>query len=587
MKRNRAALSCILIIFCCLILAQNSLAQTKRFETVFERSAGQETVTYQEGIAFLDSLANAYPFQLKLSEYGSTDIGYPLHVAVLSDNGIFDPKLLSEQGKTVVLINNNIHPGEPDGVDASLMLLRDLLQNPIYETVLKDIVIVCIPFYNVDGTLNRNSHSRANQTGPISYGFRGNALNLDLNRDFIKADSKNVKTFYDIFHTWQPSVYLEPHVTNGADYQHVMTYLFTQEDKLGGELAGLIRQSMEPFLNQKMKGKGFPMCPYVNVWGTTPDKGITQFLETPRYSSGYTALFQTIGLVLESHMLKPFKIRVESTYALLLESIIWASSMTEQLQEARRKDRETLMKQEFLPISWQNNPAIFQEILFLGYEGEQKKSAITNRDRLFYNHTKPFARKIPFFNKFVPMESVRRPQAYVVSAAWHNVIDLLERNKVKLEYLLKDSSMTVTSYYIKDYKTVQQPYEGHYLHYNTQTFSDTQRVVFRKGDIIIKTQQDAIRYIMETLEPRATDSFFNWNFFDSILQQKESFSDYVFEDIAEKLLAENKKLRSLLEKQKKKDPALAQDPFKQLDLIYRNSIYYEKSHNRYPVFRIE
>ncbi|TAF34067.1 MAG: hypothetical protein EAZ57_03705 [Cytophagales bacterium] len=575
------------LIFLGWIMAVQPVWSQSKLTTAFERSQGLETATYEEGIAFFDSLANQHSSKLKFIELGYTDSGYPLLLAVLSVTGLFDPAELRALGKTIILINNNIHPGEPDGVDASMLLFRDYLSKPEYEEMLQKVVVICIPFYNVDGTLNRNSHSRANQIGPLSYGFRGNALNLDLNRDFIKADSKNARTFFEIFHTWKPDLYLEPHVTNGADYQHVMTYLLTQEDKLGGQLSRIARNSFAPFINRNMAEKGFQMCPYVNVWGTTPDKGMTQFLETPRYSSGYAALFQTMGLVLESHMLKPFKQRVEATYALLQESVLWASLHSSILREARSADRDTLRKAQKLPISWQNDPKGFEEITFLGYEGQYKKSAITGKERLFYNHTKPFAKKIPFYNRYVPSEVVIRPKSYIVSASWTKLIELLEINRVKIEYLEKDSVLNVTSYYITDYKTVQQPYEGHYLHYQTKVRSEKQKILFKKGDIIIPTDQDAVRYVVETLEPSATDSFFNWNFFDSILQQKEGFSDYVFEDIAEKLLVENNKLRNLLEKQKKKDPALAQDPLKQLDFIYRNSIYYEKSHNRYPVFRVE
>lgn len=247
------------------------------------------TATYAEAISFYTQLDKQHD-QLNLSEWGMTDAGYPIHVAVLSKDQEFDVQRIKANGKAILFINNAIHPGEPEGVDATMMIVRNYLENPVLQSNLENVVLVVIPFYNIGGGLNRGSHSRANQNGPVEYGFRGNAKNLDLNRDFIKCDSKNARTFNQIFNHWKPDLFIDNHTSNGADYQYTMTMLTTQEDKLGTVLGKYVREDLLPILYKKMNEQNWEMAPYVNVWGTTPDKGIPGFNDSPDMAQG-TALY--------------------------------------------------------------------------------------------------------------------------------------------------------------------------------------------------------------------------------------------------------------------------------------------------------
>ena len=182
--------------------------------TIFETSNGKQTATYEQTIDFYRVLANSYE-EISLMEIGMTDSGKPLHLVVYNSDKNFDFQKIT---KSTILINNGIHPGEPDGIDASMLLLRDIVQNKDLKNKFTDIVICVIPIYNVGGSLNRNVTSRANQNGPETYGFRGNARNYDLNRDFIKNDTKNTQTFAEIFHKINPDIFIDTHVSNGADY---------------------------------------------------------------------------------------------------------------------------------------------------------------------------------------------------------------------------------------------------------------------------------------------------------------------------------------------------------------------------------
>ena len=223
--------------------------------TSFEKSPDKNTTaTYAEVVSFYQALDSKYP-QAKMITCGLTDIGKPLHLIVLSKEKIFDPELIRKQNKRVLFINNGIHPGEPEGIDASMMFARNLLEK---KQLPDDVVICIIPVYNIDGCINRGI-SRINQNGPESYGFRGNYQNLDLNRDFIKTDSRNSQSFQQIFNAWKPEVFIDNHTSNGADYQYVITLIQTQKDKLQPVLAEYMTRTLVPELYNQMQKSGYPM----------------------------------------------------------------------------------------------------------------------------------------------------------------------------------------------------------------------------------------------------------------------------------------------------------------------------------------
>jgi hypothetical protein len=555
-----------------------SFAQT----TPFEASKGQNTATYPECIKYYEQLDLAHD-ELKMLSYGTTDVGKPLNLVVLSKNKIFDPKILQKQNKSILLINNAIHPGEPEGVDASMILARELLKN---KAIPENLVICIIPIYNIGGSLNRSSFSRANQNGPESYGFRGNAQNLDLNRDFIKTDSKNSHAFQLIFNEWNPDVFVDTHVSNGADYQYVMTLIETQKDKLNPILSQYMTQNLVPNLYKEMKNVGFEMTPYVDHLYETPDSGIVGFLETPRYATGYTTLHNTIGFITETHMLKPFEQREASTYAFLDIIIKEVSKNSDLIKATRKKADEQVKNQTIFPLSWTMNKDSLKMINFKGFEGKHKPSEVSGKPRLYYNRNEPFEKKIAQYNKFDVVESITKPLAYILPQGWTKAVELLKLNKVEMQRLKRDTTLNVEMYYIEDYKTGQRPYEGHYLHSGVKLKKVNMPVNFYEGDYVIYTNQIKNRYLIETLEPQATDSFFAWNFFDSILGQKEVFSAYVFEDLAADLLKKDPKLKVELDQAKAKDERLRNSGSAQLNWVYQHSLYYEKTHLRYPIARL-
>jgi len=576
----------VLIVFLAFIISCNDSTNNKvDFTTTFEKSAGTKTPEYKDVISYYEQLAEAYS-QISLFSFGQTDAGKPLHLVVYNKEGIYNIEEITNSKKNKILINNGIHPGESDGIDASMMLLRNIVQNDSLKKKYKNCLIAIIPVYNVGGSLNRNSHTRANQNGPKEYGFRGNARNFDLNRDFIKQDTKNATTFAEIFHTVNPDVFIDNHVSNGADYQYAITHLFTQHNKLGGNLGSFLENEMRPQLENSLQKKNIIITPYVNVWGNTPETGFSQFFDSPRYSTGYTTLFHTLGLMIETHMLKPYKTRVKQTYEFMFSAFDVTEKNSNKIKELRSKALGEILSKKTYPITYKIDSINPTTLNFKGYEASYIDSKVTSGKRLFYDVNQPFEKETKYYNNFLVDQEVTIPKAYILPQGWHKVIDRLEANKIEFTHLKKDTIITVEVSHINDYKTRNAAYEGHYLHYNTTTKKSTKTIQFRKGDVYIPTNQNGVRYLLETLEAEATDSFFNWNFFDTVLQKKEGYSAYVFEDIAETILAKNPKIKAAFEEKLIKDKVFANNPRMQLDFVYKNSPHYEPAHLMLPVFKI-
>lgn len=572
-------LTAIVLISCETTVSEKA---SNGLETTFETSNGLETGTYNEVIEFYIQLAKNYS-EINVQTIGDTDSGRPLHLVTFNTDGDFNYQKLSED-KTILLVNNGIHPGESDGIDATMMLFRDLVQNKLSHP--KNVVLVTIPVYNVGGMLNRNSTTRTNQNGPLAYGFRGNAQNYDLNRDFIKADTKNARSFSEIFHLVQPDIFIDNHVSNGADYQYTLTHLFTQHNKLGGELGNYLHKELMPKLENKLEQSNWDITPYVNVFNRPPETGFSQFMDSPRYSTGYTTLWNTLGMMVETHMLKPYKKRVKGTYELMNQMLVIAEKDHKKIKALRKQVKEESAKLNSYHLNWKIDTTKTTTLEFKGFEVDTLISEVTGQPRLKYDTKRPFVKETVYSNYFIPADTISIPAAYIVKKGWQKVIDLLTLNNIDYFELDKDTTLNLESYKIVDYNTRKSPYEGHYLHYGSSVRASIQETKLDKGDYIIPTNQNGVRYLLETLEPQAPDSFFNWNFFDTVLQQKEGFSPYVFEDIALKLLEENQSLKDSFLLKKENDKQFSKNWYAQLDYIFKKSPYYEPAHLQYPVYRV-
>jgi Zinc carboxypeptidase len=561
--------------------------ETQHWRTPFERGNGNQSSSWEDCIAFHTRLALAFPQHYRLAEIGRSDGGSPLHGGVFSADGVFEPGAAKVAGRAVLFINNGIHPGEPEGIDATMALLRDLCLDGAARQALGNTVLVCIPAYNVDGLRERGNSSRVNQLGPEAYGFRGTSRHLDLNRDFVKGASRNTWAFWHWFGAWDPDVFIDTHTSNGADYQHTMTLIATQPDKLGGECGAWLRDTMLPQLYAAMAGRGFPMCPYVNPVATIPDDGIADFADTPRFSTGWAALHHTIGFMPETHMLKAFGERLASTRALIDATVDIVRESGAQIRALRAADRAAFSGAERAPLAWALDRGQHRMFDFHGYRAEWQPSRIGRWQRLRYDRSAPWRREIRWFNRLRPVAEATLPRAYLLPQAWPEVAERLRAQGVAMQALTVDRRVQGQAWRIVSFAKRPLPFEGEHLHTEIELTAEPLALDARAGDWLIRLGTANDRLIFETLEPLGADSYFRWGFFDAVLDRKEGFSDYVFEDEAERLLASEPELAAAFAVWTAQNPRRLDDAEAALGFLHQNSQRWaEPAWRRYPVLRI-
>lgn len=545
-----------------------------------------ESVTWGEAIEMYRWLDTHYE-DASLMEVGTTDAGRPLHLFVIDRSRKFDPDAAKNSGKSILLINNGIHPGEPCGIDASLKLARDLLSGEdSYASYLDHAVVLIVPILNVGGALNRSAFNRANQNGPVEQGFRGNARNLDLNRDFIKLDSRNTQSLVRVIRQWDPDLFVDTHTSDGADYPYTLTLINSHVQRHEASQARLIDSTLIPALYEGMEKSPYKMCPYVQSRGRSPEQGIQAFMDYPRYTSGYASLFNTIAFTLETHMFKPFEDRVLSTWYFLREALKFSSTHSSELSEIKERAWQEKLQRDEFTLQWSLDDSRFDTLLFMGYGVKEKKSRVSGLTRYYYDRAEPWEKEVPYYKYFRAVCTAQAPEYYVLPSAWSEVVERLQLNGVEMFPLVSDSTVEAEIYYIDSFETARQPYNGHYRHSDVKVSKRRESIGLLAGDYLIPVRQRAREYLVQTLEPEGYDSFFSWNFFDEILFRNEYFSPYIFEETAEKLLREDPQLRKEFEEKRKAEPAFAGNAYQQLRFIYERSPWSEPTYMRYPVYRL-
>jgi len=578
MKRSVSTL--FTLILCLSVFAQKEPLLKLKYEENY-------TPTYNEVIEMYKLLDKTYENAV-LVEQGKTDVGKPLHLFIINNEPEFDPAEIKKQGKSVLLINNGIHPGEPEGIDASLQFADDLLRNKNgMQKWLDNTVIIIIPVYNIGGHLNRSAFNRSNQTTPYETGFRGNARNLDLNRDFSKCDSENARSINKIFTEWNPDVFLDTHTTNGSDHQYSITLVTPFPDYFPPTQEKFLRETMIPQMFEMMDQGEYKLIPYVDWIFNDPLAGIQIFPDAPRYSSGYANLFNCYGMMTENHVYKDFPDRVKSVYQFITVLAEFTSENSKEIMQSRKEGLQETLHLNSYPIDYAIDTTQYRMIDFEGYEtSDSIIDKVTGLPRFGYDRSKPFSRKIRYYDVYNAIQEVKIPEYYILPQGWQEVIERLQINGVEMLPLTKDTLMQVEVDYIDEFTSPKQPYNGHYFHDKVSTRSEFQTIQYYAGDLVIPVRQNRMKYIIEMLEPKAMDSFFRWNFFDSALDQREYFSSYGFEENALKYLNEHPDFKKKFEEKRATDPEFAKNHRAQLAYIYNNTEWAEKTFKRYPVSKI-
>lgn len=553
-----------------------------------EKWLGNTTPTYDELIAHLEVLDRSHK-EIKLFQMGLSDFGQPIYLCVVNGHQDSTKAFEKARSSTTLLINNAIHPGEPDGINACLIWLDQWIRagKPLKSRDDKDLpVIAFIPAYNVGGMYNRSATSRANQNGPEEYGFRGSAKNLDLNRDFTKMDAVNTETFVKIFQALDPDVFIDNHVSNGADYPYTLTYISSMKERLAPSMQALTYESCLPTLIDYCQIGDFELFPYVEHKGETPEDGIVAFNDLPRYAMGYASLFHSIAFTVETHMLKPFPQRVQATLNFMNSTIAYMIGNAEQIEKARKEAKLWGQELAYYRFNYQLDEQNVDSIRFKGYKATYPMHPITGLAQLEYDRSQPYEKYIPYYHNYIAKDSVPCPSYYIVGAQETEVINILKLNGIQFETLREFSKQKVYCQVVKAYKAPNRPYEGHFKLSQIEIETIEKEIELKPGDILIPSAQNGALFLHSVLQPCAEDSYLSWNYFDSYLQQKEYFSNYVFKANIAKILDDNPALKKEYEQRKELDIQFAKSEWDQLFFIYQHSPYFEQTFMRLPVYQL-
>ncbi len=581
-----------IIIFCISNFAQSeSVNVPKDWQTLAESTNYQQTWRYNETIEFAKKLDKASDL-ITYTNFGKSGEGREIPLLIVAKNKAFTPELARKQSKAIVFIQAGIHAGEIDGKDAGFALIRDIAITKTRLDLLDNVVIIFCPIYNVDGHENWSAFNRINQNGPSEMGFRANSRNQNLNRDYMKADEPETRSFLRLWNTWQPDFFFDLHVTNGADYRYNVTYEYAHHNEMNPMLKDWMKDNFDKKVVPNMEKEGNVVTNYLEFAGREVANGIRTFIPTPRFATGYTPLRNRIGLLVETHSLKPYKSRVRGTYDLLrytIEEI--GRDKNSLLKTNQNADLVAKFEQKEYIINESNKKFPLSQTLtdksvdfaFKGVEYSWQDSEISGGKKVVYG-TKPLDITIKKYDEAKIVESVTVPIAYIIPPQWKDVIERLELHDIKYERLKANKEFEVESYKLTEPKFATNSFEGR-ITLQTKPVVITEKRLFIKDSVIVRLNQTSAQIAIHLLEPNAPDSLVYWGFFNSIFEQKEYFSDYIMEKIASEMLVKDENLRTEFT-EKLKDEKFAKSPRARLNFFYERSPYARERLGIYPVGRV-
>ena len=580
-------------LVCLFFMKTNAQSESKNvpkdWQTYAEQTDYRKTPRYAETIDYARKLDKASDL-IAYQSFGTSGEGRDLPLLIASNDKTFTLEAARKKGKAIILIQACIHAGESDGKDAGLALLRDIAITKTRADLLKDVVILFVPIYNVDGHENFNAFNRINQNGPDEMGFRATTAGLNLNRDYMKADAPETRAFLKLWNFWKPDFFIDCHVTDGADFQYNVTYEFAHFQESSPFITNWMNEHFDKNIVPKVESEGNLLTHYVEFAGREVTGGVATFIATPRFATGYTPLRNRAGLLIETHMLKPYKSRVRGTYDILRYTIEEINRTKASLFEANKKtDAETIERGKTYDANRQFPLRIevtdkSEPFAFKGIEYKLEDSEISGMKRIIYG-TKPLNITIPKFDEAKITESVAPPLYYIVPPQWKDAIDVLQAHGVQFQRTSKPLKIEIESYKFSDVKFAPASFENRVtVSFKANSITETRE--FPAGSIVIPTAQPAANVAIHLLEPMSPDSFVYWGFFNAIFEQKEYGEGYVLEKLAREMLAKDANLKKEFD-EKLKDETFAKNPRARLNFFYERSPYFLNQRvGFYPIGRI-
>lgn len=555
------------------------------WQLTYEKSGFLETGRYAEASAYVRRLDEASPYA-KAFSIGATPEGRSLDILLISEERRFTAAERARSRKPLILIINGIHSGEIEGKDASLILARRLVIEKRYAELLDKVDIAILPIYNADGHERFSAYSRVNQNGPKEMGWRTNSLNLNLNRDFTKADSPETRALLKFMSDFRPDFFFDNHTTDGGDWQYHASYSVPMGPTQDPSVAAWSKRMVDSVV-KACDGDGHPIIPYFGGFNAAnPASGISASDFTPRYSTGFGAAINRPTMLIETHVLKPYKLRVETTFSMVLNTITFCANDAEGLiaanQAADRRAGQSMADKSVVVeagASRNGRPINLLAYAYTPYQSEVSGDTIPKWD-----HSKPLSIPTTLRDTMEARASVRAAYAYVIPAAWTEVIDRLDFHGIAYRKIQKTVTGSFDSYRFQSVVFPRTSFEGR-INPRYEVALIREKRTLPKDSVIVWTAQRRGKLVVHLLEPMAPDSLASWGFFNGVFEEKEFFEDYAMEPYAQKMLEGDPKLRAEFQ-ERLKDSAFANSPRQRLAFFYDRSPYADARLNKYPVIRV-
>ncbi len=549
--------------------------------TAFEADAAHDfSPSYADTRAWFDRLDAASDL-IRIEQFGVSPEGRPIYAVIASKDGAaLDPS------KPVLLAQAGIHPGEIDGKDAGMMLLRDMA---FYgkDGLLDRANLILIPILSVDGHERTSPYSRPNQRGPRNQGWRHTATNQNLNRDFMKLDQAEMQAVMGLIHKYNPGLYVDIHVTDGIDYQYDVTYGYNGEDGVWSRspaIAKWLDDAFKPDMNAALEAQGhIPGELVFAIDDRDPKKGMNDGGLGERYSNGWGSAAHVPTILIENHSLKPHEQRVLGTYVFLEEALKLLADKSQTLRAAIDADRA--LRPAELPANFVGDEQPTRIRPFKGILYETYQSAASGRPELrWLGQPDPVLWQVPYFGSS-PTLTLKRPTAYWVPSYRADIIERLKTHGVQMETLAAPRTVAVDMLRLVDPKVSARTNEGHVPITVGEVRAEAKDWTFPVGSVRVPTDQPMGDVAILLLEPQSSESFFAWGMFPEVLNRVEYIEAYAIAPLAEKMLAADPALKAEFEAKLAAEPAFAADGDARLAWFYERTPFYDQRFRLYPVGR--
>ncbi|MCF6440620.1 M14 family metallopeptidase [Pseudoalteromonas luteoviolacea] len=562
--------------------SEQLMQQEGLLTTDFELSGGLESPNYKQTNAFIKRLVASNPTQFKSIKIGTSDQGRDINMLLAVEDSQFTPAMMKNNNKPTVLIQAGIHAGEIDGKDAMFMLLRDIATGKRRD-ILSKVNILFIPILNVDGHERSSEFNRINQRGPINMGFRTNSKNLNLNRDYTKLDTPGVRSVLKVINDYAPSLYVDVHVTDGADYQYDVTYGFNPSfASESPTIAKVLEDQFTPIINKKLTEQGHIPGPLVFVMDKRNlKKGLAGWVASPRFSNGWGDLKGLPTILVENHSLKPYKQRVLGTYV-FIDGVIEALA-----QQYKALDKAIETEKHNHPTELVVARGYSQEADYISFKGVKYKSfesALSGHQEVKYLGEPVQYDNLPvYWQKDVKL-TVKVPDAFYIPPEYSALVEKLVLQGIEVEKLADDLSFSgLTQLKVEQHSFAKTPFEGRFRVEASFTSTVLEDELILTGWTKVSTKQDYSELVTHLLHPAAPDSFFAWGDFHSIFQRTEYVENYALEPYARKMLKESPKLALAFDKKIREDKKFAKSDKQRLEWLYEKTPYYDRAYLKYPI----